>query len=406
MAAGARETEYRMSARVSERTLELPLITPSACSARDSRLKDCRPEQLVDEPNVSCNHVTFGVDRQLEHWLEARMGQAHQGGNLTERHDLIKRWISTVLGTADFTLEPASSDASFRRYWRARGGGRILVVMDAPPEHEDCGRYAELARRFRAIGLHTPEIYAEDLEHGLLAISDLGDRIYLRELDDQSADRLYGDALSALVVIQACGPVDGLPAYDGPFLRRELVIFREWFLDRHLGVQLTPEEEQGWERICACLVANALEQPQVCVHRDYHSRNLMVTVSPSPGILDFQDAVVGPVTYDPVSLLRDCYIAWGPERVANWALRYLSLAVQSGILPEVEPGRFLRWFDLMGAQRHLKACGIFARLKYRDGKPHYIRDIPRTMSYVRDVAARYPELADLDRLIRERVDVG
>ena len=313
------------------------------------------------------------------------------------------RWLGTVLGTGDYTLEPASSDASFRRYWRVRGAGRTLILMDAPPEYEDCGRYADLARRFRAIGLHTPEIHAQDLDSGLLAISDLGDRLYLGELDDQSADRLYGDALSALAAIQTCGPLEGIPVYDGPFLRRELEIFREWFLGRHLGVALNQEEQAGWDRICDVLVANALEQPQVCVHRDYHSRNLMVTESPSPGILDFQDAVVGPVTYDLVSLLRDCYIAWDPERVTDWALGYLALAIQSGVMPEVAPERFLRWFDLMGAQRHLKACGIFARLSHRDGKSRYLGDVPRTLGYVRDVAGRYPELADLERLIREQV---
>ena len=309
-----------------------------------------------------------------------------------------------VLGREDFVLEPASSDASFRRYWRARWQENTMILMDAPPAHEDCGRFVDLARRLRAIGLHTPEIHAEDLVNGFLACSDLGDRLYLAELDEQSADRLYGDALAALAVIQACGPLDGLLHYDDAFLRRELEIFREWFLVRHLGLVLTPEETAGWVRAGDCLVASALEQPQVCVHRDYHSRNLMITDPPSPGILDFQDAVVGPITYDLVSLLKDCYIAWAPERVTDWALGYLQLAIQSGVLPDIEPARFLRWFDLMGTQRHLKACGIFARLNHRDGKPHYLNDIPRTLGYIRAVCARYPELADLDRLLTERVD--
>lgn len=325
---------------------------------------------------------------------------------MNERQQLMMGWAGAVLGTTDFLLEPASSDASFRRYWRVRVANRTLILMDAPPEHEDCGRYADLARRFRAVGLHTPEIYAEDLEQGFLAISDLGDRVYLGELDDGSADRLYGDALSALAIIQARGPLEGLPAYDGAFLRRELEIFRDWFLGLHLGIALTAGEQQGWERTAAILIASALEQPQVCVHRDYHSRNLMVTGAPSPGILDFQDAVRGPVTYDLVSLLRDCYIDWEPERVRDWALGYLDLAVQSGVVAETEPGRFLRWFDLMGVQRHLKACGIFARLHHRDGKPHYLADVPRTLGYVRDVSGAYPELADLSRLIRDRIDSG
>lgn len=323
---------------------------------------------------------------------------------MSDRQALLRSWASDVLGTDAFELQAASSDASFRRYWRAIWEGRTLVLMDAPPEHENCARFADLSRRFRAIGLNTPEIYGEDLEHGFLAISDLGDQVYLNVLDTHSVEPLYGDALSALAVIQTRGPVDGLPVYDSAFLDRELGIFSEWFLDRHLGVQLTSEELAGWERVREILIANALDQPQVCVHRDFHSRNLMLTDPTNPGILDFQDAVVGPLTYDLVSLLRDCYIAWDPERVSDWALGYLELAVQSGILPEMEPERFLRWFDLMGAQRHLKACGIFARLNHRDGKPHYLADVPRTLNYVRDVAGRYGELADLDRLIRDRID--
>lgn len=322
---------------------------------------------------------------------------------MTVRHNLLRRWVASVLGGEDFTLQPASSDASFRRYWRARYHGNTMILMDAPPEHEDCGRFADLARRFRAIGLHTPEIHAEDRINGFLACSDLGDRLYLAELDEKSADRLYGDALAALAIIQTRGPTDGLPLYDAQFLRRELEIFREWFLVRHLGLVFSPEEEVGWDCACGHLVTSALEQPRVCVHRDYHSRNLMITEPPGPGILDFQDAVVGPLTYDLVSLLKDCYIAWEPERVTDWALGYLQLAAQSGILPGLDPARFLRWFDLMGTQRHLKACGIFARLKHRDGKPHYLNDIPRTLGYIREVSARYPELADLDRLLTERI---
>lgn len=322
---------------------------------------------------------------------------------MTDRFDRLSRWVGSWLGCEDIVLQPASSDASFRRYWRVRHGARSLILMDAPPEHEDCGRFADLSRRFRDIGLNTPEVFAENRTDGFLALSDLGDRLYLDELDDRSADRLYGDALAALAVLQTCGPRDGLPVYDGPFLRRELDIFREWFLGRHLGIDLTGEALAGWTRACDVLVASALEQPQVCVHRDYHSRNLMATAPPSPGILDFQDAVVGPLTYDPVSLLKDCYIAWPRERVRDWALGYLDLAVQSGIVPELAPERFLRWFDRMGAQRHLKACGIFARLNHRDAKPHYLKDIPRTLGYVRAVAADDPELGGLARLLEQTV---
>jgi N-acetylmuramate 1-kinase len=324
---------------------------------------------------------------------------------LTARHDLLLHWVTTLLGCEDFTLEPASSDASFRRYWRARWADNTMILMDAPPTHEDCGRFADLARRFSAIGLNTPAIHAEDRVNGFLACSDLGDRLYLAELDDDSADGLYGDALAALALLQERGPTEGLPDYDDAFLRRELEIFREWFLGRHLGLTLTPEEAAGWQRTCDGLVASALEQPRVCMHRDYHSRNLMITPAPSPGILDFQDAVVGPVTYDLVSLLKDCYIAWAPERVTAWALGYREQLIRRSVLaPTVEPIQFMRWFDLMGTQRHLKAIGIFARLNHRDGKPHYLHDIPRTLGYVRAACAHYPELAVLGQLLAERVD--
>lgn len=339
-----------------------------------------------------------------ERALDARLASDHhQGIRLSDRQNLLRRWIASVLGRDDFTLEPASADASFRRYWRVRYPGHTLVLMDAPPAQEDCGRFVDLARRLRAIGLHTPEVHAEDRANGFLALSDLGDRLYLSGLDEQSVDWLYGDALAALAVIQSRGPREGLPLYDDPFLRRELEIFREWFIGHHLGLQIAEGEQAAWGHACDVLVANALDQPQVCVHRDYHSRNLMINAAQNPGILDFQDAVVGPVTYDLASLLKDCYIQWPRERVTGWALGYLRLAVASGVLPEQDPTRFMRWFDLMGAQRHLKACGIFARLHHRDGKPDYLQHIPRTLGYVREVCARYPELSDLDRLLAGRV---
>jgi aminoglycoside/choline kinase family phosphotransferase len=309
------------------------------------------------------------------------------------------RWAAGILGSEDFELQPASSDASFRRYWRLRHGGTTRVLMDAPPDLEDCGRFADLSRRFRAVGLNTPEIYAEDRADGFLMLTDFGDRQYLGELTEDTADRLYGDALNALAIIQARGPTDGLPSYDEAFLRRELGLFREWFP----GLVLAPEESEALARVEDRLVASALEQPRVCVHRDYHSRNLMLTDAGNPGILDFQDAVVGPVTYDLVSVLRDCYIAWPDDRVTDWASGYFHLARRRGVLRERDLGRFLRWHDLMGVQRHLKACGIFARLHRRDGKSHYLADIPRTLGYVRAVSVRYPELDPLSRLLDMRV---
>ncbi|UHD14626.1 aminoglycoside phosphotransferase family protein [Thiocapsa bogorovii] len=322
---------------------------------------------------------------------------------MSDRYESIRRWAAGILGSEDFELQPASSDASFRRYWRLYHGGTTRVLMDAPPDLEDCGRFADLSRRLRAVGLNTPEIHAEDRADGFLMMTDFGDRLYLGELTDDTADRLYGDALNALAIIQTRGPTEGLPSYDEAFLRRELGLFSEWFLGLLPDPVLAPEESEALARVEDRLVASALEQPRVCVHRDYHSRNLMLTDTGNPGILDFQDAVVGPVTYDLVSLLRDCYIAWPAERVTDWASGYFHLAAQSGVLEDEDLGRFLRWLDFMGVQRHLKACGIFARLHRRDGKSHYLADIPRTLGYVRAVSGRYPELDALSRLLDMRV---
>jgi len=312
-----------------------------------------------------------------------------------DRTAVLRSWLSEVLGSEDFELSPASSDASFRRYWRVRRAGETWIAMDAPPEFEDCGRYADLARRFRACGLNTPEIYTEARELGFLLISDFGDRVYLSELTDHSVDRLYGDALAALEILQTRVPHAGLPIYDADLLARELGLFRDWLVQGLLGQVLGSPELKRLERVESILIANALEQPQVCVHRDYHSRNLMLTEHDNPGVLDFQDALVGPITYDLVSLLRDCYIAWPQARVQGWVDVYLERAIAIGLLSAADSARFGRWFDLMGMQRHLKASGIFARLSLRDGKHGYLADIPRTLGYVRAVAARYPELSAL-----------
>lgn len=319
------------------------------------------------------------------------------------RMQALEAWLAEVTGGDTLSLELASGDASFRRYFRARGNGAIYIVMDAPPDKEDCGPFVRIARELAGIGLHVPEIHAENLDRGFLLLSDLGSRHYLDELGEDCVDRMYGDALGALMVIQACGPVSGLPAYDERLLWREMALFREWLLRRQLGIELSSEEDQELDEVFRRLIANAREQPQVCVHRDYHSRNLMVTSPPSPGILDFQDAVVGPVTYDLVSLLRDCYVAWPKARVEEWVLGYLELGVQSGVLRPEHERDFIRWFDLMGVQRQLKASGIFARLNIRDGKPGYLADIPRTLGYILDVAPDYPELAGLSTLIAGRV---
>ncbi|MGD8842419.1 MAG: phosphotransferase, partial [Gammaproteobacteria bacterium] len=288
---------------------------------------------------------------------------------------------------------------------RIRHNGESYILMDAPPEKEDCTPFVRISRLLLQLGLHVPEILAEDHQRGFLLLSDLGSRLYLNELNESNVGRLYGDALGALAALQSCGPVDSaLPPYDRRLLLFEMSLFTDWLLGTHLGMQPDEAEERELGAVFELLVENALEQPSVCVHRDYHSRNLMVCESHNPGILDYQDAVIGPMTYDLVSLLRDCYLSWPRARVEDWALGYYELAQQTGVLRQgaVDENRFLRWFDLMGVQRHLKAAGIFARLNHRDGKPGYLADIPRTLGYVQQVCAGYPELAVLGR-ITERV---
>jgi N-acetylmuramate 1-kinase len=322
---------------------------------------------------------------------------------LTERGELFLAWLRAELGGEPPTLVAASADASFRRYWRVRVGADMVIAVDAPPQTEDSAAFVRLARAFADIGLNVPRIIAEDVAQGFLLVSDLGQRHYLDHLSDANADRLYGDAIGALIALQAAGPQSGLPVYDEPFLRRELGIFDEWLLDGLLGLPRAEQDRQTLALTYDLLVQSALAQPRVCVHRDFHSRNLMLTQQANPGILDFQDAVLGPVSYDLVSLLRDCYIDWPDARVQTWIAGYLELALQCGILREEQVPAFAGWFDLMGVQRHLKAAGIFARLALRDGRRNYLPYLPRTLGYVSAVGARQPALAPLAELIDTRV---
>jgi hypothetical protein len=309
-----------------------------------------------------------------------------------------------VLDDASLTLESASADASFRSYWRTRHAGRNWVVMDSPPAQEDPRPWLDIGARLSAASLHVPAVQAHDLEQGFLLIEDLGSQLYLPALSDHTADALYGDAMDALLRMQRDVDVTGMQPYDHAFLQRELEIMPEWFLQRHLGY--TPECE-AWdvlESAFTVLLKNALEQPRCFVHRDYHSRNLLVTASNNPGIIDFQGALFGPITYDLASLLRDCYIVWDRARVEAWAESYRRrLQVARLIAADVGPERFKRWFDLIGLQRHIKVLGIFCRLCYRDGKRGYLDDLPRVYEYVIDVAGRYPELADFVALLRHHV---
>lgn len=321
---------------------------------------------------------------------------------MPQRQQQLENWLKQTLDKPFSSIEPASSDASFRRYFRVMLAEGPFIVMDAPPDKEDCHPYVEVANMLQALGLNVPEVLATDFDQGFLLLTDLGTSLYLDALSEDTVERLYGDALGALMSLQACGPDNTahLPPYDRALLQSEMQLFTDWYLDKHLGITA----DDAMREVLACVhelcIASALEQPQVCVHRDYHSRNLMVLEDHNPGILDFQDAVVGPMTYDLVSLLRDCYISWPRARVEEWALGFHELALHSGVLREENEARFLRWFDLMGVQRHLKAIGIFARLNYRDNKPDYLADIPRTLGYVLDVCERYPELADLHTLLQ------
>lgn len=315
----------------------------------------------------------------------------------------MQRWL-TRLGYRDYRLTRASEDASFRSYLRLETDAGSFIIMDAPPDREPCDSFIKVARKLRAAGLNAPEIIDSDLEHGFLLLTDFGSRDYLSELDADSAPGLYGDALAALHTMQAQVGCDDLPAYDEVLLRREMALFHDWFLQRLLELELSPAQQDSWQRINRDLVENALAQPRVFVHRDYHSRNLMRLENGNPGILDFQDAVRGPLTYDLVSLLRDCYIAWPLAQVEEMALDFHRRAREAGRI-DVDAERFMRWFDRMGIQRHLKAVGIFSRLKIRDGKSRYLEDIPRIFTYLREVCGRDRSLAPLLELI-EALDLN
>lgn len=313
-------------------------------------------------------------------------------------------WARTALVDADLTLHHASADASFRSYWRGVSGGHSWIVMDAPPAHEDIRPWLEIAARLRAAGLNAPQVRLADADAGFVLMNDLGTRLYLPALTESSADALYGDALDALLTMQTRADAHGLPAYDEAKLVAEMELMPTWFLQRHLGYTPTCEEWDVIEPAFRALLDAVRVQPQVFVHRDYHARNLLVTAAQSPGIIDFQDAVRGPVTYDLVSLLRDCYIAWPEARVQGWVEDYRRRLVDAGITT-ADPATFLRWFDLTGLQRHLKVLGIFCRLCYRDGKADYLRDLPLVWRYVREVGARHPQTAPLIELLARVIGV-
>ena len=296
------------------------------------------------------------------------------------------------------TLTAASSDASFRRYFRWEGEGRSFVVMDAPPPQENCKPFVDIAFLLAKSGINVPIIYAEDLERGFLLLNDLGNKTYLDVIDSENADDLFHDALQALLAFQQLPMVAPLPGYDVALLRRELELFPEWYVKRELGLEFDATQQSLWQRVSDLLIDSALAQPKVLVHRDYMPRNLMLS-EPNPGVLDFQDAVYGPVTYDVTCLFKDAFLSWPEERVLGWLENYWQQAGALGIPVQPDLQDFLRASDLMGVQRHLKVIGIFARICHRDGKPRYLADVPRFFAYIETVVDRRPELAELAELL-------
>ena len=331
---------------------------------------------------------------------------------LDARAAALAAWLRDALGTSAFRMEPASEDASFRRYFRVRTGSRTRIAMDAPPPMEDCRPFVSVLGLLRGAGVNAPALHAADVERGFLLLDDLGSRCYLDVIDEANAEALYTDAFEALLDMQCRIGPGQVPPYDERRLRGELGLFREWFLAHHLGVEIDGALSLALDDTFEALVRACVEQPRVFVHRDYHSRNLMYlgdgdpggapagSPAGNPGVIDFQDAVDGPVTYDLVSLLRDVYVRWPEGRVAGWVGVYHDRAVARGLV-DVGRARFLRWFDLTGVQRHLKIAGVFARLWHRDGKPRYLDDLPLTLSYLVQTAPRYPETEAVVRVLEE-----
>jgi N-acetylmuramate 1-kinase len=327
-----------------------------------------------------------------------------------DRQQELSRWLRAVLQQTDFTLSTASADASFRRYFRVHLvspylGHHTLIAMDAPPPQEDCTPFVNIAKLFLDVGLNVPQVIAQDLSHGFLLLSDLGDDTYLIKLNAQSAPKLYQDATNALIKLQLGSKPQALPAYDEALLTREMQLLPDWYIAKHLGATLNAEQQAVLNNTFNVLNKNILAQAQVYVHRDYHSRNLMITEENNPGVLDFQDAVYGAITYDLVSLLKDAYISWDEEQIIDWAVRYWQPAKKAGLPVPDDFSEFYRDFEWMGAQRHIKVLGIFARLSHRDGKNGYIKDMPLVMAYLRKVCERYVELRPMLRLLNQLENV-
>ena len=316
-----------------------------------------------------------------------------------DRKEQLTNWLNLVLKDKAFTLTTASADASFRRYFRVHLADKTLIAMDAPPAQENCAPFVKVADILIKAGLNAPQIIAQDLEQGFLLLTDLGDTTYLSALDDSTAPNLYRDANQALIKLQLASQPGVLPHYDAALLNREMQLFPDWYIAQHLQTTLDDRQKAVLQNTFDVLSANILAQGQVYVHRDYHSRNLMVTTENNPGVLDFQDAVYGPITYDLVSLLKDAYIVWQEEQVIDWLVRYWQDARKAGLPVPTDFSEFYRDFEWTGAQRHIKVLGIFARLYHRDGKDGYLKDMPLVMDYLRRVCGRYIELRPMLKLL-------
>jgi N-acetylmuramate 1-kinase len=326
---------------------------------------------------------------------------------LTDRHEELQRFVALQHAGHPFEITLASADASFRSYWRVTAGTTSQIVMDAPPEKENIKPWIDVGQRLSRTGLHVPHVFAIDYKRGFILMEDFGARTYLPELEAKRdnavhVDALYGDVLDALLTMQTQVHADGLPVFDETFIRQELELMPAWFLERHLGYTLTCDDWDVVEAAFSRLIAALRAQPQVFMHRDLHSRNLMIVERNSPGIIDFQGAVRGPIGYDLASLLRDCYIAWPIERVDAWVEQYrqnlakIHHAMANG-------AHFREWVDLAGLQRHIKVLGLFCRLNYRDAKAGFLRDLPLVLDYVLVIARLHPDLADFVALIERAV---
>lgn len=359
---------------------------PRRCASREARLACALMDYALREPVESNNASirTVAIDPQ------ARAFERQQ-------------WVAEAVGGDDFRIEVASADASFRSYWRVIGSAGTRILMDAPPTHEDILPWLDINARLRAAGLNVPEVFASDAAQGFVLMQDLGNRTLLDALSESSVAGHYTDCMDALEKLQTGASVMGLAPYDTALLSREMHLMPEWFLHRHLDVAPDSGFSVAFDRAAAALIDSATEQPQVFVHRDFHSRNLLVTATNSPGIIDFQDAVCGPITYDLASLLRDCYVAWPEAQVEAWVEQYRLRMLRAGLV-QTDAKTFQRWFDAIGLQRHLKVLGIFCRLFYRDGKSQYLADLPRVWGYVSRVAEKYAEFTPLLTALRGAID--